>query len=61
MDDQHESQLIDDSKIMAAERVSVGLLVAFEDGTEYIYTEAELRALIPKEFDLAKQIKRLIA
>jgi hypothetical protein len=40
--------------------LSGGVLVAFDDGKIFFYTTEELHALIPADFDAAKQVRDLI-
>ena len=61
MENPRSLQPVNDHKIVAVDLLSVGLLVAFEDGKEYIYSPEELHALVPEEFDLVKHIERLIS
>ena len=48
-------------KIVAVDFLSVGVLVAFEDGKECIYSAEALYALIPEGYELEREIERLIS
>lgn len=56
-----EPQSSEGRQIVAVDFLSVGVLVAFDDGKEFIYSAEALYALIPEEFELEREIERLIS
>jgi hypothetical protein len=46
--------------IVGVDHVLNSVVIAFDDGKEFIYSAATLYALIPANFDVAKQIEKLI-